>query len=284
MGKSDHPLFEIVTTTAGAISIRNKTVNEIMHNPVGPWQEANSLYIHQSDLKNRLLEQTSEEFVLFDVGLGAAANALAAIVCAESTGDLGRPLRLVSFERDLELLKFALENSDQFDHFRGYEKALESILAKQEWSRGKIFWELREGNFLKNIETEIYRPHLIFFDPYSPKVNEDMWTTSNFKKIHGCSRQPQDGGTSLYTYSQATRIRTALISAGFYVGYGASTGLKAETTEAATGFGQLKSPLGKIWFDRWQKSDARYPYDCKPEDRPDIDAVIAKYMAGNYNF
>lgn len=39
--------FEIVTTTMGATSIRDNRVNEIMHNPVGPWAEANALCVDQ---------------------------------------------------------------------------------------------------------------------------------------------------------------------------------------------------------------------------------------------
>ena len=115
-----HPLFEIVTTTAGAVSIRNKALNEIMHNPVGPWAEANSLYIDQSKLEDRLRETSEEELVLFDVGLGAAANALAALHCAARIPGRSRVLKLISFERDLELLRFALQNSSKFAHFSGF--------------------------------------------------------------------------------------------------------------------------------------------------------------------
>src|SRR4051812_12823188 len=115
----EHPLFEIVTTKTGAVSIRNKLVNEIMHNPVGPWIEANSLYINQSCLRERLSASTDtdNEFVLFDVGLGAAANAVAVLSCARAligAGKMARPIRIISFEKDLELLKFALSHVDKF--------------------------------------------------------------------------------------------------------------------------------------------------------------------------
>ncbi len=262
----DHPLFEIVTTTTGVVSIRNKTVGEIMHNPVGPWLEANALYIDQSNLKMRLQENTAQEFVLFDVGLGAAANALATLACARSLGTSSRALKIISFEKDLELLKFAIDHSEKFDHFRNYEKILEQILSQHHWSDEKISWELRAGDFLENIENEIYRPHLVFYDPYSPKMNQEMWTTSVFQKIRKLSRSPEDEGTCLYTYSQSTRIRTALIQAGFFVGIGAPTGLKADTTEASTDRNQLKSPLGPEWLVRWKRSQARYPYGCSDEE------------------
>ncbi|MDZ4663053.1 MAG: MnmC family methyltransferase [Pseudomonadota bacterium] len=275
----DNPKFEIVTTTTGAISIRNIEVNEIMHNPVGPWIEANALYIDQSNLKQRLTESATEELVVFDVGLGAAANALAAISCART-----RALRLISFERDLELLKFAHYHTAKFEHFRGFEGAIEAILTQGYWSNQKVFWELRQGEFLETIATEVQRPHLIFFDPYSPNVNQEMWTSKCFEKIRRISRELKDGGTSLYTYSQATRVRVALINAGFFVGYGKSTGLKTQTTEAATDISMLKSPLDKPWYDRWQRSNARYPYDCKIEQQAKFDTQIEKYFSNFSNF
>lgn len=287
-GALEHPLFEIVTTTAGAVSIRNKAVNEIMHNPVGPWVEANALYIDQSNLRERLLTDVQKELVIFDVGLGAAANAVAALSCIDSLGVSSRPVRLVSFERDLDLLRFALDHADHFAHFAPYTTAMEELLRLGTWSSGqscrqnptgKIRWELRTGNFLDLIETEILQPHLIFFDPYSPKVNQEMWTSSCFRKLRRICRSPEEGGTDLYTYSQATRIRVALLQAGFCVGYGVSTGLKEETTQASTDYRSLKSPLGKAWFERWRRSHIRYPFDCEVEAQAEVDQCVEDYMS-----
>jgi tRNA U34 5-methylaminomethyl-2-thiouridine-forming methyltransferase MnmC len=272
----DHPLFEIVTTTAGVVSIRNKLVNEIMHNPVGPWAEANALYIDQSQLRKRLHENIDQEFIIFDVGLGAAANALAALACARSLSSLARPLKIISFERDLGLLQFALDHAVQFSHFSGFESILQQILEKHQWSNEKISWELRAGDFLELIEQEHEHPHLIFYDPYSPKMNQEMWTTSIFKSLRKLSRGPETGATSLYTYSQSTRIRAALIEAGFYVGRGASTGLKSHTTEASTDFKILKMPLGPEWLMTWKRSESPYPYGCK--DKAAVAAALEKYF------
>lgn len=271
------PKFEIVTTTAGVISIRNNEVNETMHNPVGPWAEANALYIEQSNFRERLL--ATDELVLFDVGLGAAANALAALACANSLPSKPR-LKIVSFERDLELLAFALENSHHFEHFLGYEEALKSILDKGEWKNENVIWELRTGNFVELIDRETERPHIIFFDPYSPKMNTDMWTTSLFKKLRSHSREPSEGGTALYTYSQATRIRVSMICAGFYVGYGIATGLKKDTTEAATDRSLLRSPLKNDWYETFQRSQSPYPFDCSVDDQPSVNAKMKDYFDG----
>jgi tRNA U34 5-methylaminomethyl-2-thiouridine-forming methyltransferase MnmC len=273
---TSHPLFEIVTTTAGALSIRNKAVNEIMHNPVGPWAEANRLYIEQSRLKDRFA-QAKKGFAVFDIGLGAAANAVAALSAIESV-DSKNPFHMVSFEQDLELLKFTLANAEYFPHIQKYQSALTEILENGIWKSENILWELRTGDFVKLIEQEPTQAQLVFFDPYSPEVNQDMWTISTFKKLKARCKDSIDEGATLYTYSQATRIRAALIEAGFFVGYGVSTGLKKETTEAATKIELLNKPLGQEWHKRWSKSHLRYPFDCSIEHRPTSEKQVNDYF------
>jgi queuine tRNA-ribosyltransferase len=153
------------------------------------------------------------------------------------------------------------------------------ILEVGGWSEGGLRWELRRGDFLTSIEKETTKPHLIFFDPYSPKVNSEMWTVNCFAKIRAHSRTLEEGGTRLFTYSQATRIRVAMIQAGFFVGRGAATGLKEETTEAATARELLREPLDQVWLERWRRSHIRHPFDCAPGNESHVDAEVEKYMA-----
>lgn len=269
-----HPLFEIVTTSAGAISIRNKALGEIMHNPVGPWAEANALYIEQSNLRARLLESKQDELVVFDVGLGAAANSLATLHCARSVAGESRKLHLISFERDMDLLRFALDNASAFAHFAGWEAVLEDLLARGEWSDSTIRWELRRGDFLSTIELETARPHLIFYDPYSQKVNREMWTRATFQKLYRKCRQDSADATSLFTYSQATPVRVGLLQAGFFVGLGRPTGLKEETTIASTTLNALESPLGAVWLKRWQSSHTKTAYDGVGESPGELQEFV----------
>jgi tRNA U34 5-methylaminomethyl-2-thiouridine-forming methyltransferase MnmC len=272
-------IFEIVTTTAGAVSIRDNLTGEIMHNPVGPWKEANSLYIDQSELKTKLCAVPSEQtFVLFDVGLGAGTNALAALHCFDQNQkQIQGQLKIVSFEKNLELIKFALLNSREFDYFQGWESAILTLLENGVWSQGSLTWELRTGDFLELIESETERPHLIFFDPYSPKVNQEMWTTDCFKKVFACIRPVEESETVLYTYSQATPIRSALLAAGFYVGYGRGTGLKNETTIAASRLCDLQFPLDQRWLKRWKDSHTPYPYDCSVSQQEELRIKILQH-------
>lgn len=268
MMSSDLKLFEIVKTSMGVTSIRNNVVNEIMHVPMGPWQEANELYIEQSNLKAKLSEKNLEEFVIYDVGLGAAANALAAIHCARGSH---RPLRIVSFEIDLRLLEFALAHSHEFEHFQGYERAIECILKDHHWGKDNIIWKLFEGDFLRCIDEVQDKCHLIFYDPYSAKQNQEMWTTDCFKKLRGQCHED----AIFYNYSQATPIRAALLEAGFYVGYGIAIGEKESTTQATCQLKDLVKPLDDRWFQRWLRSGTPFPPLCK--DQKALKKIITEH-------
>jgi tRNA U34 5-methylaminomethyl-2-thiouridine-forming methyltransferase MnmC len=262
--------FEIVKTSTGAVSIRNKVVNEIMHNPVGPWREANDLYIEQSKLRVRLVEPVASDLVLFDVGLGAASNALAAIhACLGLTTTAQRRLHIISFENNLELLRFTLKNSTAFEHLKGFEEPLAILLTNHHWESpcGRVIWDLREGDFLEVIDRENNVPELVFYDPYSPAVNQEMWTLACFNRLHAhCARPESVFGTMLYTYSVATPVRAAMLLSGFFVGHGIATGLKNETTQFSTRLDAITDPLSKAWFGRWVRSQAQLPYDASLAD------------------
>ena len=261
------PLFEVVTTSAGVRSIRNNFVNETMHNPVGPWAESNELYIKQSQLEKKLQCGEHDEVIVFDVGLGAAANAVAAFHCAKNLKNCKTCLRVISFEKDLRLLEFTLKNASEFEHLLGFESALSQILTKGHWSDGNLSWELREGDFTELIKREELFPNIVFFDPYSPAVNEEMWTEACFKDLYNCCSRNKLSDTTLFTYSRATPIRAALFAAGFFVGSGDATGLKSETTQAATYFERINSPLDRRWLQRWHRSHTPYPFDCTPPNQ-----------------
>jgi tRNA U34 5-methylaminomethyl-2-thiouridine-forming methyltransferase MnmC len=274
--------YEIVKTSFGAVSILDKNVNEIMHNPVGPWVEANELYINQSQLRDRLLNCASDSYVVFDVGLGAAANSLAVLHAYDGLRKEGRKLprlKIVSFEQNLELLKFALQNSKEFSHFSGYEIAIEKLISTGKCHTDSLEWILCYGNFLNTIEQASAEADVVYYDPYSPKVNSEMWTVECFEKL----KLRMKPNAILYTYSQSTPVRVALILAGYFVGIGTSTGFKLETTQASRTFSVLKSPLGKRWLSRWQNSRSQLPYGWTEDRMADVKAKILNHdqMSGH---
>jgi queuine tRNA-ribosyltransferase len=207
--------------------IRDTVSGEVMHSVVDPAEEARSLYVDQSRLLERLQSPESERLVVWDVGLGAAANAMAAILAVERLPvPPPRRLTVVSFENDLDALKLALDHLRWFKHLR--HAAPRELLSKACWTNrsGSIDWLLLFGDFaLRKFEGPA--PDIIFFDPFSLRTDSGLWTLNAFRELAGiCSRKPAE----LFTYTYSTSVRAAMLAAGFFVAKGRGTGPKAETT------------------------------------------------------
>jgi queuine tRNA-ribosyltransferase len=254
--------FEIVQTSEGAAAVRDRVVGEVMHPVIGPTAESEQLYVAQSRLAARLTERGAP-LVLFDVGLGAASNALAALRAARAAPPGARRLELVSFERDLGALSLA--TSDEGAARLGLSgedlAAARAILATGRHQEAAAGWRLVEGDALEALAREPARADLVFWDPFSPKQNPALWTAAAFRAV----RLRCAPGATLFTYSTATAVRSALLLAGFFVGAGDASGPKAETTAAATSRDDLVRPLDARWLARLARSSSPFPADASAD-------------------
>lgn len=252
--------FEVVTAPAGFSSIRQKSSGETMHSVIPPIEEAMALYVNQSRFRERIQEE--DEVVVWDVGMGAAANAMAAIRVYEEEAAAGRArakLQVVSFETDLDSLRLAMQHQDKFPYLRHGGPV--GILRDGQWQSKKypIEWDLLD-DFFEHLE-EAPPPSLVFFDPFSTKTNYSFWCVENLERLRERS-EACPAGTELFTYSASTAVRASLLAAGFFVARGAPTGPKGETTIACTEPAlawRRPDLLGPEWLGRWERSDARYP-------------------------
>jgi queuine tRNA-ribosyltransferase len=248
--------------------IRDMTSGEVMHSINDPAEEARSLYVEQSRLLARLQVSEEQPLVVWDVGLGAAANAMAAILAVEGSTDAraSRQLTLVSFENDLDSLKLALNHTQWFKHLR--HAAPRTLLTDNRWtnSASTIDWLLLSGDFAAQ-KFAAPPPDIIFFDPFSFKTDSALWTLTAFRELLLlCSQKSAE----LFTYTYSTGVRAAMLAAGFYVAKGRGTGPKAETTiglspRAAAG-PHNRELLGADWLAKWRRSDAQTPFGALAED------------------
>jgi hypothetical protein len=79
-----------------------------------------------------------------------------------------------------------------------------------------------------------------------------------FRALRAACRE----GATVHTYSTSTRVRSAMLLAGFCVGHGVSIGEKAETTVGAVGLASLARPLGRRWLERLGRSSRALPDDA----------------------
>ena len=256
--------------------IRDKSSGEVMHSVNDPAAEARSLYVEQSKLLSRLAS-SGAPLVIWDVGLGAATNAMAAVEALESVPGVSdrRAVKIISFENDLDSFELALDHPGLFKHLR--HPAPRELLRERYWANpaAAIEWQLLVEDFSISKFTAS-PPDIVFFDPFSFKTDAALWTLSAFTEL---SQLWVQSATELFTYSYSTSVRAAMLAAGFYVAKGWGSGPKSETTVGlsaiAAGLSHGYELLGAQWLDKWRRSDAQAPFGSGSDD----DSWRAKILA-----
>jgi tRNA U34 5-methylaminomethyl-2-thiouridine-forming methyltransferase MnmC len=257
--------YELVQLANGLWSVRSLAEGETFHPVIGPVAEAEALYIRQLRVIERI-RRAPAPFVVWDVGLGAAANVLTLLRNLDLEG-APYHLQIVSFDFSAAPLQFALEHREKLGYFKGYEE-LARALVENGWGQRagplrQIEWRLWAGDFPKKLlqleAAHLPKPHAIFFDAYSPAKNPAMWTQAVFERIHRLLDPARP--CALATYSRSTFIRVSLLLAGFFVGKGQATGEKDETTVAANRFDLVEKPLDRDWLDRARRSRSAEPLE-----------------------
>jgi len=262
----------------GFASIQQISSGEIFHLRSAPIEEARNLYLEQSGLAE-MLRQAAKAFVVWDVGLGAAANAMVAIHCYEELAgkDPLRPMTVISFENDLHPLTLALKQSANFPYLR--HPAPWAILRKGRWQSvrsSRLSWQLVRGDFRTTVLQSLPAPDLIFYDMFSSKTCPELWTLEVFRNLFmACKSQV----TKLVTYTRSTSARAALLGAGFYVARGRASKAQEESTIALmpSGAAQTDSLLGCDWLRRWERSRAKYPALLVPDERLTFEHLIRNH-------
>jgi queuine tRNA-ribosyltransferase len=281
--RNQHGRYEIVVRE-GVGRIRDTQSGEVMHSVNDPLEEARALYVEQSHLATRVSKEDPDPLVVWDVGLGAAANAMAAVLRLLAIPKEQRPrkVRLLSFENDLDSLQLAMRHRRWFKHLQ--HSAPEKLLAEGRWVSdcGSIEWVLLQGDFAR-LKFDAPPPHIIYFDPFSSKTDRDLWTLPAFRELHSiCAHH----ATELFTYTYSTAVRAAMLAAGFYVAKGCETGPKNETTigltRAALALPHSRELLDAHWLRRWERSTAKSPLGVAPQDETWIEALLAhpQFAAG----
>jgi queuine tRNA-ribosyltransferase len=246
--------------------IRDTVSGEVMHSVNNPTEEALALYVGQSRVLERLMLADAAPLVIWDVGLGAATNAMATIQAVEALPAQSRQLQLVSFENDLDSLQLALRHTHWFKHLR--HPGPNQLLSSNRWASdsGSIEWLLFPGDFSLR-KHDAPAPDIVFFDPFSFKTDSALWTLPAFLELSQICRHK---ATELFTYTYSTRVRSALLAAGFYIAKGCETGPKLETTIAlsplAAALPHGRDLLGADWLTKWQRSDAQTPLGVDADD------------------
>ena len=253
-------------------SIRHVPSGEVMHSVNDPDDEAHRIYVEQSVAIDDALAGR-RPIRVWDVGLGAAHNAMALIRALDDSPQHA-DVAIDSFEIDLDALQLALAHTKHFAHVR---HAAPHVLAQRgSFERERLTWTLHTGDFRETF-ARAPLPDVIFYDPFSAKTDGPLWTLDHFRALFTYLDAPVE----LFTYSASTALRSSLLAAGFYVARGVASGPKTETTIALTrmipAFTKRHQLLGRTWLERRARSSAPFASDIAPNLRPELARAIADH-------
>lgn len=253
--------YEIVRLANGSYSLHSREFRETFHPVIGPVAEAEALYLNQLRLAERLRD-CGGEFVIWDVGLGAAANVVTVL---RGISHVRSHLRVLSFDYTTEPLEMALRHPEQLAYLKDYGTQARTLIkdGRVQFANGsqEVDWQFHQGDFpalVGSPAAELFpKPHAIMFDAFSPATNPAMWTQPLFSRIFELLDPSRP--CALPTYSRSTLLRVTLLLAGFFVGVGHPTGEKDETTIAANDFSMISEPLDHNWLQRARRSNSAEP-------------------------
>ena len=184
-----------------------------------------------------------------------------------------RPMRLISFENDLDSLRLALRHDDKFPYLRHGGPA--GILQKGEWQSKQhpgLSWQLVPGDFLETVAQAPAPPDLIFYDMFSSKTHGEQWTHRDLPPLlRGLRRSARSSSSPTRIRRRRARPCSRPASLSPRV---ARPGAKEETTIAFTP-AALGSPsvrryelLSSEWIGRWNRSQAKFPAELSAAEQP----------------
>jgi hypothetical protein len=272
--------FSLVTVSSGARSLRSNEHGETFHPVVGPMAEARGLHVAQSRIVERAGE-CARPFVIWDVGLGAGANAVAVLEALSEVRCAAR-VELRSFDCTAEPLEFALRHADELGYLSRWREPVARLLDSDRAVAENVDWHFHRGDFREFVcaprGSGVPGPDAILYDPYSPESNRSMWTLEHFTRLRACLDPARP--CTLTSYSRSTSVRVTLMLAGFSVGCGGAIGEKDQTTVAATHRELLAQPLGAEWLGRVERSTRGAPLresrNPGPISREDLAALRAR--------
>ena len=206
--------MKLVKTKDGSYTAFSEITGEHYHTVSGAIEEAFEKHVNALGVENKMH--------ILDFCFGLGYNSIAA--CKDHAN-----LQIIGLENDKKII-VAMKDIKipdilitEFDNFR--DIAINLDLTDNKNNRIQILLgdalqridELPDGIFDR-----------VFFDPFSPKKQPEMWSQEIFQKIYKKMRS----GAKLSTYSCAKQIRKNMISVGFKVIDGPIIGRRSPATIA----------------------------------------------------
>lgn len=207
---------EIHQTKDGSHTLYSPKFNQHYHNANGAVAESRHVFLEKNGFLKTLRNASS--LTILEIGFGTGLNLLLLLDEYLNSGSRCKInyQSIEAFPVDAETAR-----SFNFGAFLNHPELMKSIHSVFESARpGMNIFELLPDVSLtlfiglfedfnpNNLETDF-----IFHDPFSPEVNEELWTGDVFRKLAGWSKPD----AILSTYCAASKARKAMTLAGWKV-------------------------------------------------------------------
>jgi len=206
--------MKLVKTKDGSYTAFNEIAGEHYHTISGAIEEAFEKHVNALGIENGMH--------ILDFCFGLGYNSIAACKDHDNLQIIGleNDLKIIEAMKDIEILDIL---KIKFDAFRNIAENLDVT----DNNNNRI--QILLGDALQTIDelpNKIF--DRVFFDPFSPKKQPEMWSEEIFQKIYNKMKH----GAKLSTYSCAKQIRRNMISTGFKIIDGPVIGRKSPATIA----------------------------------------------------
>lgn len=214
---NDRPDHHI--TKDGSSTLYSNTFNQYYHNPNGSFSESKHVFFETPQVAEALIAQ--EKVVFFETGFGTGLNFLL-LLDYYFSNNCSSEIHFYSVEAFPVSKEEAKDfNYASFSNFRELDPVLENIFSnlKNGWnvinpiSAKDITLHLFIGVF-DDLEVDSIEADFFFHDPFSPEVNEELWTVSTFEKLKSFAHKE----AVLVTYCAASKARASMAVAGWKLG------------------------------------------------------------------
>jgi len=212
--------MEKITTEDGSVTYRNDKYGDIYHSKSGAVTEAIEKYVKPC----KIAELAKKGHLrLLDVCFGLGYNSAAAIdVALVSNPDCD--IVIIGLENDKHILTMTKAVAPELKSYAMIQEASKCLIYDHE--NVKINLMLGDARVMINsIEPGF---DAVFFDPFSPAKQPDLWTAEFMKDVY----ETMNSGAILSTYSYARMVRDNLKEAGFIVKDGPIIGRRSPSSLA----------------------------------------------------
>lgn len=225
-----------VRTGDGTWTLAHPGHGEACHSHVGARLESHERYVMGCALPARWSTRREGPWRILDVGTGVGWN-LAATLEARAVEGSAPALELVTLESSAEVLRAGAE----LERAHGQGEAMARVQDALERARDGAWVDVQPGVRLRLFQgdardaaTQLAEEgeafDAFYLDAFSPRVEGELWQEDFLSALRTLAAP----GARLATYCAATRVRVALLLAGWSLGQGPRVGGKAEGTWGGT--------------------------------------------------